>query len=419
MPPSISLAMIARDREIELARCLEAVAPHVDEIILVDAGGSVDRTPEVARKFGAQVIEFNPKTHPEAFYLDTEEHFAKYQIPGPFSGKWGLGDFAAPRNLSFSLCTKDYILWLDSDDLIQNPEKLRFTIEKMEEKGTDAVFMYYEYDFDEQGRCITKQVRERIIRRAAFEDGRIKWRQPIHEHLHGAGLKNGLLFDNIHIRHEHTNQGATVTKAGDLTIHTIHRDQVHYRNLKCLYLEKERCEREGEDMTFRLDFYFGSELRAINPEEAIVHLERYIKNANWEEERAQARFYIGHLREMQMRSEEAWNYYAGATYDFPENAMPFFGLARISFLRGEWKKVIDFSEKGWEQAGQDIRKPTLVQNPLEWQYRAHLCYSRALIEVDRLDDAQRSCDTGLAMQPECRFLNEHKAMIADRRKEAA
>lgn len=415
MPPSISLAMIARNRAKELSRCLSIVSPHVDEIIVVGAGESDDDTLDVARSFGAKVIEFTPKTNPEAFYTDDEKTFEGSDIPGPFSGKIGLGDFAAPRNLSFAHCTQDYIFWLDSDDVIENPEKLPFTIEKMEQRGADAVFMYYEYDFDADDRCITKQIRERIIRKKAFDSGRIKWEQPIHEHLRGPDIKNGLLFENIHIKHRPTNEGSSITKAGDLTIHTIHRDTIHYRNLKCLFLEQKRCKEAGEEMNFRYDFYFGTEMRAVDPEKAIEHFETYIKNTVWDEERAQARFYIGHLREMQMRGEEAWNYYAGAAADFSENPMSHFGLARIAFVRGQWKKVIEFTENGFKYT-KEIRKPTLIVNPFEWQYRAHLCYSRALIEVGRLDDAEASCNAGLKLQPDCPFLREHKAMIAERRK---
>lgn len=44
---SISLCMIVRDEEAVLGRCLESVAPAVDEIIVVDTG-STDGTKAVA-----------------------------------------------------------------------------------------------------------------------------------------------------------------------------------------------------------------------------------------------------------------------------------------------------------------------------------------------------------------------------------
>ena len=48
--------MIVRDEEEMLPRCLAAVAGAVDEIVVVDTGSS-DATIEIARSFGARVIE--------------------------------------------------------------------------------------------------------------------------------------------------------------------------------------------------------------------------------------------------------------------------------------------------------------------------------------------------------------------------
>ena len=48
--------MIVRDEENNLPRCLESVRGIFDEIVVVDTG-SVDRTAEIAREFGA-VFDF-------------------------------------------------------------------------------------------------------------------------------------------------------------------------------------------------------------------------------------------------------------------------------------------------------------------------------------------------------------------------
>ncbi len=66
-----------------------------DEIIVVDTG-SVDRTREIAREYGASVFEF----------------------------PW-VDDFAAARNAALGHATGDYAFWLDADDVIDPPERDR------------------------------------------------------------------------------------------------------------------------------------------------------------------------------------------------------------------------------------------------------------------------------------------------------
>jgi tetratricopeptide (TPR) repeat protein len=94
---TLSLCMIVRDEEDMLARCLEAVAPAVDEIVVVDTG-SQDRTIEIARSFGARVIE----------------------------REW-TGSFADARNVSFEQATGDWLLYLDADEVLvkQDVQRLR------------------------------------------------------------------------------------------------------------------------------------------------------------------------------------------------------------------------------------------------------------------------------------------------------
>ncbi len=50
----LSVVIIARDEEINLPRCLESVK-WADELIVVDSG-SVDRTVEIAREYGARIV---------------------------------------------------------------------------------------------------------------------------------------------------------------------------------------------------------------------------------------------------------------------------------------------------------------------------------------------------------------------------
>lgn len=406
--------MIARDRGKLLARCLENVRPHVDEIIVVDAGGSTDDTKEVAKSFGARVFDFNPTTHPDSFYLDVEERFAPHGIPGPYTGRHALADFAAARNFSFEQCTGDYILWLDTDDIVKNPEKLRWVAEKLGSDPTvESAFLRYEYDHDKEGNCTIRQVRERFVRRSDFQSGKVRWKLPIHETLDG--LKKGFLFEEIVVVHDSPVVETITVEQNGVKVQTQHRDQIRYRNIKNLLAEQERIEKLGETLPWRLFYYLGTEMRSINPERAMGYFKQYIALSPWAEERSMSRYYMGQIREMTQTLDECWDLFAGAALEYPPNPAPWFGLARIAFTKGEWAQVIEFTEKAFAFVNDVVAKhPSLVLNPLEWQYRAHLPYSRALIEVGRIEDAKKSCESGLLVNPSCFYLNIHSKMIAER-----
>jgi tetratricopeptide (TPR) repeat protein len=85
---TLSLCMIVKDEEEMLPGCLEAVRDVVDEIVVVDTGSS-DGTVEIARSFGARIVEF----------------------------PWN-GSFADARNVSLEHATGDWILQLDADEHI-------------------------------------------------------------------------------------------------------------------------------------------------------------------------------------------------------------------------------------------------------------------------------------------------------------
>jgi len=142
---TISLAMIVRDVEKTLDRCLEGFSQCVDEIIIIDTG-SIDGTIEIAQK-----------------YTDKIYHF-----------KW-IDDFGAARNYSFEKCTKDIIFWADGDDYI-----LPADIKKINEydfTDKDMVLCNYIYAHDEFGKSKSVVPRERFFRRSLD----FKWTGAIHE----------------------------------------------------------------------------------------------------------------------------------------------------------------------------------------------------------------------------------------------
>ena len=99
--------MITKNEEKYLEQCLNSVKEIVDEIIIVDTGSS-DKTKEIAKKFKAKIFDF----------------------------KWG-DDFSEARNESLKHATKDWILVLDADEIIDKDD-LNKIKEIVQDKENDA-----------------------------------------------------------------------------------------------------------------------------------------------------------------------------------------------------------------------------------------------------------------------------------------
>lgn len=88
-------------------------------------------------------------------------------------------NFANARNFNFSQIPHEYeyVGWADSDDVIKNPQMIRDIVQTAKKEAIDAIVLSYNYDFDDEGKCIVEQRRERIMR----NDGSIKWVGSVHE----------------------------------------------------------------------------------------------------------------------------------------------------------------------------------------------------------------------------------------------
>lgn len=216
--------MIVRDEEEVIGRCLDSVRDIVDEIIIVDTG-SKDRTKEIVSKYTNKIFDF----------------------------KWEE-DFAKARNFSFSKATKDYILWLDADDVIEKEEQEKF--KKLKEKLDGSVDLYqmkYNYIVDENNHPSLVQVRARLLKRSK----NYQWISPIHEVIIPTGI-----IEKVDIAITHKKQ-----QVKDIN-----------RNLKIF----EKMIKQGISFDDRQEYCYAKELYCLRKyQEAILqysnYLEKYIK----------------------------------------------------------------------------------------------------------------------------------------------
>jgi glycosyltransferase involved in cell wall biosynthesis len=112
MPPtSVSLCMMVKNEEHNLAACLNSVRDLVSEVIVVDTG-STDRTRKIARAMGAKVFDF----------------------------PW-VDSFSAARNEGVKHATGDWVFWMDADDRLpeESRQPLRHLIASLKDENAAYV----------------------------------------------------------------------------------------------------------------------------------------------------------------------------------------------------------------------------------------------------------------------------------------
>lgn len=151
---TISLCMIVKNEESVLERCLDCVQHLVDEINIIDTGSS-DRTKDIAKQYTSRIFDFPWCDH-----------------------------FAQARNFSFQQATKDYILWLDADDVLttEHQHKLR-ELKQYLYPNIDAVSMDYYVKLETDGTVASSERRCRLVKRSR----NFQWQGAVHEYLDVTG----------------------------------------------------------------------------------------------------------------------------------------------------------------------------------------------------------------------------------------
>ena len=148
--PGLSLCMIVRDEEQLLDACLTSACAVVDEICIADTG-SIDRTIEIARAYGARVRE----------------------IP------W-TNDFSEARNASLEMATRRWVLFLDADEVLK-PESIPLIRSIVASEPQRVGFNFHCInEVDEHG---SLGQTSHLVLRLFPNDPEIHFVQPLHEYV--------------------------------------------------------------------------------------------------------------------------------------------------------------------------------------------------------------------------------------------
>lgn len=178
----LSLCVIAGNVEGVMPRFLKEVVGLADEVVVVQACGDTrhDDSLEIAKRHGCRTDA----------YLNDQKNTWPH-----------VDDFAAARNQACDMATGDWLIWLDTDDVL-SPDfaaRVRCLLADIGDADIDVVSM--RYVVPEDG---VINWRERIWRR-----GSARWRNPIHECLEFRDGAKHIRFDGAKVIHASEKRSAS------------------------------------------------------------------------------------------------------------------------------------------------------------------------------------------------------------------
>lgn len=325
----IALCMIVKGTDDEaphLARCLQNVSKHVDGVFI-----------------NINLKQPNPKA------LDCESVYetALEYTPNIVITEWH-DNFAEARNANLAQVPEDYthILWLDTDDTIDKPKKIREVVNESDK--FDAIYVDYLYDKDEAGNPMTVHMVARIFK----NNGSHQWKGRIHETL---------------IETRGAAQGATK----DFTvIHHADEDRKNRsleRNIKLL---EKQLEEEMKDPDPRTMYYLGcTYLDAGYTDSAKQLLNDYLTLSGWDQERAAAHTKLGKQYVAEGNRAEAKQHFMLAIGEDPGDPEPRVDLGSLELEMKQYKKAEHWL-LGVTKMDKAMR--TLEHNPMSYTFRTYL-----------------------------------------------
>lgn len=354
---TISLCMIVKNEENTLERCLKSVQDIADEIIVVDTG-STDRTMEIASKFTNKIYEFS----------------------------W-IDDFSKARNYSFSKATKDYILWLDADDIILPEDKVKFiNIKETLTSDVDAVMMKYNTGFDSQGKVTFSYYRERLSKRSR----NFRWREPVHEYLEIGG--------------KIINSDICITHAKQSMVHSNRNLQI-YENILA----------SGMKLSIRGSYYYARELKDNERyKDAAAQFDLFLKSGlGWVEDNISACGELAKCYLLLGEDEKALSAMLQSfTYDLPRAEL----CCQIGYYfkgKNKFKHAIFWFEMAYK-----LEKPQNSLGFIQHDYWDFIPYMECVVCYDKLgfyDKSEWYNDKAAEIKPDSPSVLYNKAYFEKRK----
>lgn len=359
----VALGMIVRgtaDEAPMLETCLKNITPHVDGVFL-------DLNAPKGKKVHSDIIKV-AKRHQANFVKTVWE-----------------GNFVEARNQNFARVPADYdfILWLDVDDTVEHPEKIREVCALMT-KNIDGLYIKYEYAHDEYGNVTVSHWVARVVRnnnsyhwKSSFADGKVT----VHETLNERRKVGKVMNDEFWIVHHADEE---------------RRDASLERNITLLEGMLRTYSKEAAPDP-RILYYLATHYVDANRlYEAKDLFERYLELSGWAEERSQAWVYLGMIYDAMGDTTKARGCYMHGLAENPNDPNPYVELGELEIKDKLFDKAIHWLNMAVEKK---LDPTASVQRPMDSTYRAYKLLSQAYANIG-----------GKSLQKASKWLREAKKL---------
>ena len=375
--PGVSLHLLVKNGEGCVGRLLTNIGPYIEEIVAV-VNDTTDRTIPILQEyaefrgtgFRLDIIGVTCESHPELYLMDVPETYAigrplaGESYAGPFTGEPLLADWAAVRNLGWKRCAKEWILFLDADDVVRDPESIPGLCMALKDRDVELGCSRYVYGRTEDGESMSESYRERLVKNLPH----ISWTGIVHEILVGQ-RKTAYIENSLVVTDMKDNFGSKVRLPG--------------RCFKILYHD---ARQRDWQISPRNLVYLAMEARLAQPDISLAALDRYLDVSLWPEERAWACAMAGEIHEKREEYTKASEWYERSLAEHP-GPKSAFRLCRSRFHEGKWQESVDAYNLG-------IGGPyglQLIDNGPVYGDMSKILVAAALDKLGRLEDAVAMC----------------------------
>ncbi len=345
MSNPISLCLIVRNDD-NIKHCIASIRQFVNEVVIVDTGSTKENQDEYRK------------------LADVFEVFTKCN-----NKKSGLiEDFSKARNKSFALATNDWVIWADSDDIIEGGENLKNILSQY--KSPVSIMFPYEYAYNENHKSILTQYRERLF----YKKDNFFWCSPVHENCIALNGEPNVKRNELVFKHQRQ---------------YLNKPQERGRNLRIL---KKYFNKVGEKDKRQLFYLAQEEYDNGLFADAKKHYCRYVEINNWPDEAFMACLRLIAISRINGDKKEAMKWAFEAISIQPNWCEGYFEVGKLFYEKNDWKNCVNFIQMGFSHPETET---TLFINKTERAFDVHRYYNFALNNCGRVSEAYQSCKTAL------------------------